>query len=237
MAGMIRLKLSGARTVLGRRPDASSTDVVTVDDQHVPCDRLAISDYFAPQTQLARCATVLQAYSLRGHYFYSLADGSGRTNIPGIFVCGEGTGIRGREYAAISGQLAARAYLSSVGRRIYPKPWLRVMRRLLGLYAMRLEEAMHRPMLGDTCFQPDATVCHCEDVSVQQVRDAVDVGLRDLTSIKSVTRAGMGTCQGRYCEPAVSRLVESSGAPPREGLFQKGFVRPVLVRDLIDADL
>ncbi|GAI83310.1 unnamed protein product [marine sediment metagenome] len=40
-------------------------------------------------------------------------------------------------------------------------------------------------------------VCRCEEVSEEEVRQAIADGAKTLREIKMITRAGMGLCQGR----------------------------------------
>ncbi|MBL8705785.1 MAG: (2Fe-2S)-binding protein, partial [Rhodospirillales bacterium] len=78
-----------------------------------------------------------------------------------------------------------------------------------------------------------AWACACERVPVAAVRDAIDQGLEDLSSLKIVTRCGMGSCQGRYCEPIVGRLIAERHRTPRAPLTQKVLARPLDVSELI----
>ncbi len=58
-------------------------------------------------------------------------------------------------------------------------------------------------------------VCTCEDVTLQDVRDAIAKGHRDIESVKRYTGFGTGTCQGKLCTPAVARiLAEEASLPP-----------------------
>ena len=69
-------------------------------------------------------------------------------------------------------------------------------------------------------------VCRCEEVTAGRVRDAVtDLGARDARSVKLLTRAGMGWCQGRVCAPAVDGLCGFDSAASLIG----GSYRPVAV--------
>ena len=44
------------------------------------------------------------------------------------------------------------------------------------------------------------TLCRCEEVAWREVREArEELGARDPRTLKGVTRAGMGYCQGRIC--------------------------------------
>jgi hypothetical protein len=62
----------------------------------------------------------------------------------------------------------------------------------------------------------DTVVCRCEEVTAGRVREAVtDLGAGDVRTVKLLTRAGMGWCQGRMCEPAVAGLVGCEPEPAR----------------------
>jgi D-hydroxyproline dehydrogenase subunit alpha len=55
-----------------------------------------------------------------------------------------------------------------------------------------------------------------------------------LSSIKIVTRCGMGSCQGRYCEPLICRLFAEAQKQPLAPFSQRLFTRPTLAGDLAD---
>ena len=56
-------------------------------------------------------------------------------------------------------------------------------------------------------------LCPCEDVTLEDVRHAIDKGYRDIESIKRYTGFGTGLCQGKTCLSAVARtLAERTGA-------------------------
>ncbi|QWB96381.1 FAD-dependent oxidoreductase [Mycoplasmatota bacterium] len=52
-------------------------------------------------------------------------------------------------------------------------------------------------------------ICQCEQVSEQEIIDAVhsEVGSQTIKGIKKRTRAGAGTCQGGYCQSEVLRII------------------------------
>ncbi|MBU6997473.1 MAG: (2Fe-2S)-binding protein [Theionarchaea archaeon] len=50
-------------------------------------------------------------------------------------------------------------------------------------------------------------VCRCEDITEEDILDAIDQGYTTLEEIKRVLRCGMGPCQGRTCIPLITRIV------------------------------
>ena len=47
--------------------------------------------------------------------------------------------------------------------------------------------------------EADTLVCRCEAVRREELDAAIEEGVRDLTTLKMVTRIGMGDCQGKMC--------------------------------------
>ncbi|HBV88556.1 (2Fe-2S)-binding protein [Desulfosporosinus sp.] len=63
----------------------------------------------------------------------------------------------------------------------------------------------------------DLLVCRCEEISDEEIREAIRQGARTITGIKRRTRAGMGLCQGRTCQRLVARiLAEETGMKPED---------------------
>lgn len=232
LGAQLALRRAGADLHFGARVAELGRHSATLDDgTRIAFDHAGITDFFCPQTQLARSAGCTQAWSRSGRYFFTPVDADYRSSARSVFVCGEGAGVRGGEHARLSGLIAALAYLGDL-KIAAPMKRAALQREAQNLarFGLALEAAMaaHEP-----CPADGAWACVCERVSTGAVRQAVADGLEDLSSIKIVTRCGMGTCQGRYCEPLVGRLIEASGATPRAPLNQKALTRPLAVKQLI----
>ncbi len=59
-----------------------------------------------------------------------------------------------------------------------------------------------------------AVVCRCEEVTEQEIRQAIRQGHHSLEELKRVLRTGMGHCQGRGCMRIIARLIEEETGIP-----------------------
>ena len=187
-------------------------------ERRIACDALAVGHGLLPQLELA-LELGAAVHPLPDGSPALVVDAAQRTTVPGLWAAGESTGVGGAELALVEGELAARAIASAlVGAdpdRHSPRSRTllrrrRRLRRFAELMALR-----HRPGAGWTGWLPDRTeVCRCEEVTAGEIRAAVqDLGAGDARTVKLLTRAGMGWCQGRMCGPAVARLAGSSEDP------------------------
>lgn len=60
-------------------------------------------------------------------------------------------------------------------------------------------------------------VCRCSDVTIEEIRQAIEAGYTTFDELKRVLRTGMGPCQGRTCMPIILReLSMMTGVPIEE---------------------
>jgi bacterioferritin-associated ferredoxin len=60
-------------------------------------------------------------------------------------------------------------------------------------------------------------LCPCEDITRQEVLDAVAHGYQTMEDIKRYTGLATGSCQGRLClGPCLELLVSATGRPAKE---------------------
>jgi NAD(P)H-nitrite reductase large subunit len=50
-------------------------------------------------------------------------------------------------------------------------------------------------------------ICRCEDLTREEIEEAIDLGFKSTEEIKRYTRAGMGPCQGRTCRLLVAQII------------------------------
>lgn len=68
-------------------------------------------------------------------------------------------------------------------------------------------------------------ICRCEEVSEDEIRQAIAEGATTVTGVKRRTGAGMGLCQGRTCRRLIVGLIAAeTGQNPAE--IETSSVRP-----------
>ena len=83
-------------------------------------------------------------------------------------------------------------------------------------------------------------VCRCEDVTEEEVRQAIRDGAKTLREIKMITRAGMGLCQGRTCSKVISRILAEETGKSIGKIEPAGYrppLRPIAIDILADMKL
>ncbi|MGJ5892378.1 FAD/NAD(P)-binding oxidoreductase [Streptomyces sp. V2] len=216
--------------------EAHGTDrleAVTVTDgrshRTIPCDTLAVSHGLLPHTDLADgLGCTLDGPAVR-------VDAEQRTDVPGVWAAGEATGIGGAALSLAEGHIAGRSAAARLrGTDPDPTAWApaaRTRTRLRTFFAA-LDDAYAPPAHWPGQVTDDTVVCRCEEVTAGAVRVAVSVhGAGDLRTVKLLTRAGMGWCQGRMCEPGVAGVAGCAPVPGRRLL-----ARPVPLGVLAEAD-
>lgn len=186
------------------------------------CATFLVHSGVVPNVQLTRAIGLDHVWDEVGQSWHPRTDDMGRTGSEGILVAGDGAGISGAEAAVHSGRLAALAALKELaeisGREISRERKARA--RYLPIRPFL--NALFAPK-GEFLSPSDNTiVCRCEEVTAGQIRQLVKQGCHDPNAVKSLCRAGMGPCQGRYCGLTVSLLVaEMQGVSPAKiGYFR-----------------
>ena len=187
-------------------PDAAST---------IPCDRLGLCYGFLASSELARQAGAACDWRAEQGGWIVHHDRWMRSTVPDLWVAGEITGVAGADVALEEGRLAALGILQKLGRLMperAEKLARPVRRRLVrGRTFGALLQSLSAPPSGllNSLMADDATLCRCECVSVGTLRQilADNPSAATANAMKLLTRAGMGPCQGRFCQHNVVRLV------------------------------
>lgn len=147
-------------------------------------------------------------------------------------MAGEVAGIGGSDAALAEGRLAAMSAVRQLGLlddadAEIRAAALRVEVQKARRFADYLNSSFSPKPAAFERIQDDTVICRCEEVTAGDVRRAVSEGAQSLKTIKIMTRAGMGLCQGRICGSVVGQLASLAAGRPMES-FGSASVRPPL---------
>jgi len=216
------------------------------DALEVECDRLGVCFSFLASSELARQAGADCTWDAARGGWIATHDDWMCSSLPGIFVAGEVTGVAGAEAAASEGRLAAAGCAAALGKISakqadkIAQPARRQLRRLNQFARLLSEVSWPGESLLDQLISESANLCKCEELTVGAFLNLLrkNPHVSTANAAKLLSRAGMGLCQGRYCQHAVIRLMARQlGVPESEiGNFTARFpVRPIDISALIDA--
>lgn len=198
---------------------------------NVSCDVAAISWGFTPDNSFAGLLNLQQRVATDGSIVVKVDDDQ-RTAHPHsgveIFAAGELTGIGGAELALAEGAIAglAAAQMQDGAKR------LKSLRRrsLRFAEALRAVYAIQSGWFG--WLTPETLLCRCEEVTYQTLLEAEkELEVRDTKSAKSMTRCGMGMCQGRICSRNIADLMMSSEQDRINGSYRP-IITPITLGEL-----
>lgn len=197
--------------------------------QHLtPCDTIGMGWHLRAETHLADLAGCAFTYDERWRQWLPKTDRMGRAG-SGVYLAGDGVRLLGADGAEVAGRLAAAACLADLG---FPAPStagdLRKLARL-ERFARGLARAFPWPAAMVRALPDEAIVCRCENVTAAAVRESTDFGGGEANRVKSLSRVGMGRCQGRYCQLAAVELIaaQTGCTPGAVGRFRgQAPVRP-----------
>ncbi len=79
-------------------------------------------------------------------------------------------------------------------------------------------------------------LCRCEDVTLSELEHAIELGHRDIESLKRYTGFGTGWCQGKWCLVPCARVLAAHGGDPGSGITPRQPFHPVTLADLAGLD-
>ena len=187
-------------------------------EEHIEADTLCVGYGFVPSVELLRLAGCSFCYEEDLGGPVVVVDEWLRTTAPGVSAAGDGAGIAGALVAVDEGRLAALgaafalAALTAAEAERHARP---VRARLARKAAFR--KALRRlHAIGPGVYElatDDTVVCRCEEVTRREI-EAASEDTTDLNVVKSLTRAGMGLCQGKTCQRQVAATIAASHGIP-----------------------
>lgn len=187
----------------------------------VDVDVLVLSHGVVPNIHLPAALGAELAWNADKSAFQPVVDAWGGTSVAGLWVAGDAAGIAGAEAAQARGRLAALAVANALGRidaaQRDAEAEPHVQAHTHALRGRRFLDVLYRP--DDAFLRPEGgtLVCRCEEVTADEVREAVRDGAAGLSAVKAATRCGMGACQGRFCLLTATELIaQERGVAPEQ---------------------
>ncbi len=200
--------------------------------REVAADLVAFGWGFTPSLELPLAVGAQTRLDFDGS-LVATVDDQQRTGAARVRVAGEATGVGGAALALAEGELAARSLVAEVtGEPLRARGLHRRIGRLRS-FAHAMQAAHPIPSGWTHWLTDDTLVCRCEEVPVAAVRNAVeDLGAADPRTLRSLTRVGMGWCQGRICaSPCAFLAADLTGgaltADALEAISRRTFVAPL----------
>ena len=196
--------------------------VIPGTEEQVEADTLCVGYGFVPSIELLRLAGCDFRYDEDLGGPVVVVDEWHRTTVPAVSAAGDGAGIAGALVAVDEGRLAALGAaldleaLSAPEAERQAKPVrARLARKALFRRALR---RLHT--IGEGVYElaaDDTVVCRCEEVTRGELYAAA-AETTDLNVVKSLTRAGMGLCQGKTCHRQVAATIAARHGIPIESV-------------------
>ena len=176
----------------------------------IACDAVATGFNLRSETQLADLAGCEFDFDPVDRQWLPRRDAAGRSSVAGVYLAGDGVGIRGADAAELAGRRAALALLEDVGEPTSGRERERLeraLRRSAG-FQRGLGRAFPLPVAWLQACPDDLVICRCENVRAGELRRAANDGrATEINRLKALTRVGMGRCQGRMCAGAAAEIL------------------------------
>lgn len=186
-------------------------------------DAVALGFGLKPEAQLADLAGVPFDFDPVQHNWVPRKEQSGQTSVDGVFLAGDGSGIRGADLAEAAGARAAWAVLAARGVAVdaYAVASLDAQLAAGANFRAALERAFPFPAGLAADMADDTILCRCEAITAGELRAAANESLATLpppevNRAKALTRVGMGRCQGRVCGAAAAEILATTLSCPVE---------------------
>lgn len=206
-------------------------------EQEVECDTICINYGFLPFNALSRQIEAQQVWNDVLGGIIPKRDENLQTSVEGVYAVGDCAGMGGVRMALIEGRIAGYAAARKAGYPL-PKGALNKVQR-----QKRGEERFQHLLLNLFRIGPgayelaevDTLICRCEGTTKKDIMEAIRSGARSTLELKSMTRCGMGECQGRFCEQSVLHLLQQHTQKPIEvnqGYHLRPPAYPLAIGDL-----
>ncbi|WP_417607126.1 NAD(P)/FAD-dependent oxidoreductase [Oceanimonas baumannii] len=200
---------------------------------------LLVHQGVVPNVQLSRAIGIGHQWDEQQLCWHPVTDIWGETDIPGIFIAGDGAGIGGAIAAEQAGRLASwqvAHQLGSLNQQDRDRLATPVRRTLAPILAIRpFLDVLYQPAKAFLTPSDDTLVCRCEEVTAGDIRRFARLGCTGPNQTKAFSRVGMGPCQGRMCGLTVAQIIADvrQTTPAEVGYYRiRSPIKPLTLQEL-----
>ena len=156
------------------------------------------------------------------------------TSLPNVYAIGDCARIVGADVSEIQGRLAGLQLARKANGKEVSEREANLVRQLAKhMRLRRFLDQLYSPSDENLLtLESDTVVCRCENVKIHTLEKLIDKAQGNLNFIKSLTRCGMGPCQGRMCSHSVAvlgRIHQLAGVVPSR---QRLPLAPITISEL-----
>ncbi|NNU54429.1 FAD-dependent oxidoreductase [Rhizobium indigoferae] len=178
-------------------------------ETNLDADTVLIGGNFTSSNELSRLLGC--GHEVVGGDLRAVRDLDGQTTLANVHIVGEAARFGGAHVAMAEGQIAAAAIARKLGLLVQTdeSPVKRLARHRRFQEALWQVFAPKDDAKTKTAILPDdALICRCEGVTYGVLRTLSADSARDISTLKRLSRAGMGRCQSRYCGKAIADVAK-----------------------------
>ncbi len=179
--------------------------------QRIDAELLLVHEGIVPRCDFTQQIGLKHLWDPVQRYWYPETNESGATAMNDIYVAGDSAFVHGGIPAELKGSLAALDIAGKLNALSLPEKtdyMVKITKRLSSELAPRpFVDALYKPRMGLYNISDDTLVCRCEEITAGDIRQAILEGSREPNEIKTITRCGMGHCQGRMCGTALAEII------------------------------
>jgi NAD(P)H-nitrite reductase large subunit len=189
----------------------------------VIADAVLMNDGFEPANEILRLLGCAMHWDGRFAQLRPVRSADCATSVAGIYAVGDCCGLGGAPAAAAEGAIAGAAAARHLGFTAADPERSRARLARARAFQDALWRLYAHPPDDLSALPPETIFCRCEEVTKGELDAALATDPGDIGAVKRLTRIGMGRCQGRYCGPALVRLLAERR---REPVVDRSFFAP-----------
>lgn len=206
--------------------------------RNLEADTIFLHEGLVPNIEFALAMGCDSSWSSERCAWEIRVDASGESSVPNVYALGDCTKVVGAEISEIQGRLAGLRLARRTGGTASVERETSLLHKLReGTGLRRFLDHLYAPIDGNILStDPSTVVCRCENLTISSLEEQIKIAQGDLNYVKSITRCGMGPCQGRMCSHSVAALGRSHRLSAISPSRQRLPLAPITIGELANLE-